>query len=458
MRKLLLLTTLLLCVTGLFAQWIPQNTNFPAGSIGINYVHAVNADVVWAVGYDGSGGGAYITEFTKTSDGGNNWSTGQILTLSGYGIGNISAIDATTAWAAVYLGSGNQNNTCGIYKTTDGGATWVHESVLQGSASFADNVYFWDANNGMCHGDLRDGYFEVYTTTDGGATWTRVPQSDFSGIAAVSGEGGWTGCINVIGNTVSFGSNKGKLYKSDDKGLHWVGSVTGASPAGTNGGINVIAFKDAQNGLVGHVNETTYMYDLYETHNGGTTWAPVTVTGKAYSNDLAYVPGTNGTYVCTGANSTLPDYMGCSFSYDGGHTWTEFNATSGTQFLATDWVDNATGWAGSFNDATDPTIGGMYKFNGVLTDILHIDPAKGGVSIYPNPSNGLFTITVVGAENQDVTVNVYDMVGKLVYQSIDNQSLISYNLNLDLQNLHKGMYVAEVTSAKVKHQQKLVIE
>jgi hypothetical protein len=458
MRKSLLFALLCFSITLTFAQWIPQNSNFTVGSRGITYMQAVSENIVWAVGYDGSSGGAYITEFTKTADGGTHWTPGQILTQTGYGIGNITAIDATTAWAAVYLGSGNQNNTCGVYKTVDGGATWAQQNVLQGAASFADNVYFWDANVGMCHGDLRDGYFEVYTTTDGGATWTRVPQADFTGAAAVSGEGGWTGVIDVTGNSVMFGSNKGKLFKSDDKGLHWVGSVTGASAAGTNGGINDIAFKDSQNGLVGHVNTTTYFYDLFETHDGGTSWAPVTYSGSAYSNDLAYVPGTQNTYVCTGANSTLTTTMGCAYSFDGGHTWTDFNATTGTQFLATDWYDNAHGWAGDFNDADVPSTGGMYKYNDVLTEIVSIDPAQGGFNIYPNPSNGLFTLVVVGAENQNITVNIYDMMGKLVYQNTDNQSLMSYNMSLDLQHLPQGIYVAEISSAKNKLQERIVIE
>ncbi|MHC1707965.1 MAG: T9SS type A sorting domain-containing protein [Bacteroidales bacterium] len=454
MRKFLLLVVTFFTVSGLFAQWVPQNTNFTTGSRGINYMQAVTADIVWAVAYDGSGTGAYISEFSKTTDGGNVWTPGQILTTQGYGIGNLSAIDATTAWAAVYY-NGNQNNTCGVYKTVDGGVTWTQQTVLQGAASFANNVYFWDENNGMCHGDLKDGYFEVYTTTDGGTTWTRVPQANFTGAALASGEAGWTGVIEVAGNSVMYGSNKGKLWKSDDKGLNWVASVTGASAAGTNGGINDIAFKDSQDGLVGHANETTYMYDLYETHDGGTTWAPVAYTGTAFNNDLTYVPGTPNTYVCTGANTNL---SGCAYSFNGGHTWTDFNATQGTQFLSTDWYDNAHGWAGDFNDATTPSMGGMYKYNDVLTDILSIDPAKGGFSIYPNPSNGVFTIAVIGVENQNVTINVYDMIGKLVYQDNASQSLISYNMTLDLQNLPKGVYIAEVTSAKTKLQQRIVIE
>ncbi|MCX6271637.1 MAG: T9SS type A sorting domain-containing protein [Bacteroidetes bacterium] len=453
MRKLLLLTTLLLVVSGAFAQWIEQGTNFTTDSRGINYIQCVTGDIVWATAYDGSGNGAYITEFCKTTNSGTLWVPGVVLAGSTYGLGNITALDANTVWVTVFK-SGTQNATCGVYKSINGGSTWVHESPLQGSASFADNVYFWNGNIGMCHGDLRDGYFEIYTTTDGGAIWTRVPTTSISGVAVASDEGGWTSVIDVTGNTVMFGTNKGNLYKSDDQGLTWTASFTGASAAGTNGGVNNIAFRDSQSGLVGHVNETTKMFDLFETSDGGTTWAPVTYTGTAFSAGLAYVPYTYNTYVATGSDTAL---CGASYSFDGGHTWTEFNATNGTQFLYTKWYDNAHGWAGSFNSTTTANTG-MFKYNDVLAEIVHVDAQKGGFVIYPNPNHGLFTLAAIGVENQEVTIQVFDMVGKMVYSAKDNQSIISYNKEIDLSGLSRGTYFVNVVSGKTTHREKIVIE
>lgn len=340
-------------------SWIVQNTHFTAASRGISYMHAVDENVAWAVAYDGAGTGATINEFARTTDGGETWTTGQILGGTTYGIGNICGLDANTAYAAVYNGVGNQNTTCGIYKTTNGGTTWTQlPGALQGSASFANNVHFWNTQEGMCHGDVRDGYFEIYTTINGGMTWQRVPQANITGGTAASGEGGWTSVIEAVGdNTIMFGTNKGKVYISDDRGFHWRVTNANITPA-TNGGINNIAFTDPMNGIVA---QTLAPISYRKTSNGGQTWETITPTGPLYTNSLSAIPGSNGIYVSTGAAT---NETGVSYSLDGGLTWTLFAGTGSKQFLASDFFSNSVGYAGGFNE--DQNNGGMFRMVGTL--------------------------------------------------------------------------------------------
>jgi len=365
-RTLLTMVAILAISIGSYAQWIEQNTGFATASRGIQYISIVNPNVVWATAYDGSGGAATITDFTRTTNGGTTWTPGHVMTGSTYGLGNISAIDANTAWVTLFNATAGGDANTGIYKTTDGGTTWTHQAVaLIGSAAFADNVYFWNANEGMCHGDVNGGYFEIYTTSDGGTTWTRVPQADINATVA-SGEGGWTTVIDAAGDSsVYFGSNKGKLYISNDRGHHWVGKATGITPL-TNGGVQHIAFVDPLHGYVaqdkapGATNDTTL--SIYGTSDGGTTWAPVTTTGWVFANTLTAVKHTTSTYVTTGANGT-PYIDGASYSFDG-HAFLEFPNTLGNQFLYASFLNDSTGWSGHFN--TDATNGGIWKFTGVL--------------------------------------------------------------------------------------------
>ena len=353
------------------SEWVKQNSGFATASRGIQYVHAVDSSLVWATAYDGSGSAATINEFTKTVNGGTTWTTGQVLGGAVYGLGNICGINANVAYVSLYHKT-TQDNTCGVYKTSNGGTSWTHlVGALQGAASFADNVWFWDENNGMCHGDVTGtgtaAYFEIYTTQNGGTTWTRVPKSDINGgVAALAGEGGWTSVIDVVGNTVMFGTNKGNLYISHDKGLHWTMSNTGITPI--TDGINKISFKNDLDGLVA---QTTTTVVLRETHDGGATWTTITPTGPFLTSDMTYVPGTDNTYVSTGAAA---GFTGAAFSFDGGYTWSQFMGTETEQYLACDFVSNHCGWAGGFN--VSATEGGMNKYVGVLVPGSVLSPVS----------------------------------------------------------------------------------
>ena len=334
------------------SEWAPQASGFISPRRYIQNINAVDSLVVWATAIDGKGD-ATINEFTKTINGGKKWTPGKVLGGLVYGLGNICGLDSLTAFVSVYHKL-TQDNTCGVYRTSDGGLTWVQlPGALQGAASFANNVWFWNKNEGMCHGDVKDNYFEIYTTSNGGTTWTRVPKADIgAGATPVSGEGGWTSVIQAVGgNTIMFGTNKANLYISHDRGLHWTISKTGILPV--TSGVQKICFKDKLNGLVA---QTTTTSVLRETHDGGLTWQTIKPIGPYQESDMAFVPGTANTYVSTGA--------GASYSFDGGYTWSQAGGTEIQAFTAVAFVNNRFGWAGGLNKSA--TENGMNKYMGVL--------------------------------------------------------------------------------------------
>jgi hypothetical protein len=79
-------------------------------------------------------------------------------------------------------------------------------------------------------------------------------------------------------------------------------------------------------------------------------------------NDVCAIPGTCW-YASCGAGSGPPDNKILSFSMDGGNTWNSWGST-GIQYLAMDFVDPSTAFAGGFSDQAVATIGGFYKYNG----------------------------------------------------------------------------------------------
>ncbi len=333
--------------------WEEQASGFWEPSRGIHYMHAVNDSIVWAVGYDGSGSQIPVQEFTRTTNGGVLWEADIIDTSPTDGdTAMICAIDDLNAWVAIYTLSGANQ---GIWRTSDGGETWVHQStaVFSGTGAFPNCVHFWDELNGWCQGDPVDGYYEMYTTTDGGTNWIRVPSENIP--APLSGEMGTVGYYDVVGDTVWFGTQSGgRVFKSIDKGLHW---TVAATPFPFGAYVD-IRFSDALNGLA--MDKNFADAELAETSDGGETWTALIYTGKCHGADFDYVPGTDNMYVSTGVQTGVPTNNGATYSLDGGHSWTSWPDVEGIQLFGTTWVEGRIGWAGNFN--LDEFTGGVYKY------------------------------------------------------------------------------------------------
>jgi len=61
------------------------------------------------------------------------------------------------------------------------------------------------------------------------------------------------------------------------------------------------------------------------------------------------------------------------------------------------------------------------------------------ITIYPNPSTGIFNIV----SQQNVSVLIYDLLGKLVY----NQSIVNGTNSIDISNFNAGVYLLKATDA-----------
>jgi hypothetical protein len=336
--------------------WITQASGFTTASRGIKFIHVVDSLVVWATAFDGvDPQNTFIQEFTRTENGGDTWTPGIINNCAGLEPAMIYALNADTAYCPMFKQTGTKPQ--GIYVTRDGGLTWTRQTTatFSNSASFPNAVHFFNDNDGWCMGDPISSDFECYTTTDGGNTWTVVPGANLP--APVSGEFGVVGYYSAVGDNIWFGTNKGRVYRSTDKGYTWNVSATTLS-----GKYVDVEFATAMHGIAAE-REQTSTGAMSETLDGGVTWQAITSTGPVFTSDYVYVPGTENTWVTTGSDYTTPA-EGVSFSFDGGHSWTLFGGTDQTQYLSTDWANNSSGWAGGFSE--NSTTGGMYKFSGVL--------------------------------------------------------------------------------------------
>ncbi|HTW90288.1 MAG TPA: YCF48-related protein, partial [bacterium] len=103
-----------------------------------------------------------------------------------------------------------------VYKTTDGGATWVFQnpSTMMGLKA----VFFTDDNIGVAVGDVG----AIVKTTDGGTTWTKVTSPVTDPLTYVAfpskGQTGWIGAAST---------GQAYVLKSTDGGSTWTKITVG---------------------------------------------------------------------------------------------------------------------------------------------------------------------------------------------------------------------------------------
>jgi len=409
--------------------WYEKATGFSIPSRNLNSISIVDANVIWANAYDNSNPmntDFTIKEFTKSTDGGETWTPGTIdlgPNSSDMDTSSITAVSSTTAWISVSPGATNKG---GIWKTTDGGANWIKQTsaLFNGVDSFPNFVHFWDANNGVAQGDPDGGEFEIYTTTDGGTNWTRVSGANIPD-PLIAGEAGYYNHYKVYGNSIWFGTDNGRIYKSSDKGLNW----TVAQSPSSDFKWDQFTFSDDNKGLLMLYNPVK----LYSTNDGGLNWSvsPISYTGQVFNTNIAYIPGTS-----TVISSAYANPLGSSYSIDNGLNWTTIDSSVFHGELA--FLNNSFGFSAGMN--TNATTGGISKFTGIPLKNPNFDSTK-QISAYPNPTKGalyLHSETTLIKE-----ASIFDLLGKQVYKS--NFSTTN-NANLDLNSLQIGAYLLKVTS------------
>ncbi len=310
-------------------RWQPLDSGSTAEFRGIC---AVSANIAWASGREGT--------YVRTIDGGKTWTKGAVPGAEALDFRDIHAVDKNTAYVV------SAGAPAKIYKTTDGGGTWIEQYRNENPAVFFNSMDFWDADNGIAVSDPVNGKFFLIITSDGGKTWEEIQSKNLP--PAKEGEAGFAAsgtCLIVEGgNSVHFvtGGSAARVFSSNNRGKSWSVMETNMLSGISSTGIFSIYFDGPNNGIIvggDYTKPAGREGNCAITHDGGIIWSLLddNTRPSGFRSCVKNVPGTDGeVYLAVGTSGT-------DLSLDGGLTWAKVD-TTGYHTMSFD-KKSGIGWA-----------------------------------------------------------------------------------------------------------------
>ncbi len=370
----------------------------------------------------------------------------------------------------------------GVYRSTDNGATWTAvNSGLTTANGRPRSVFDITSVGSTLIASADNG---VYRSTNNGTSWSRVT----AGLPSISRDLRFRPLVTIGSVVLGFAGASG-IYRSTDEGQTWTRTNTGFPNAFT-----VKDFAVSGSRLFAAVSISTGENrdrSVWTSTDNGQTWAPTTFNQTGFG---AYAIAASGNTVWVGGTG-IP--RGLFRSTDNGTTWAPLNlsgstdpiptdnvnslAVSGTTLLAlggglptlfvstnagNTWIRTMSGLPVS-NASTLLGNAGKVAFMGSSAYLAYYfdDFNSGGVwrreaaqlstpthtnkqptdfqleQNYPNPFNPSTTITYQLPTTSNVSLKVFDMLGREVATLVnERQNAGQYQVRFDATRLASGMY------------------
>jgi photosystem II stability/assembly factor-like uncharacterized protein len=305
-------------------QWRTQAVDTQSDFRGLC---VVSPDVAWVSGTKGT--------YARTTDRGKTWSVGTVPGADKLDFRAVKGFGRATA----YLLSAGPGDASRIYKTTDGGKSWVMQFKSADPAAFLDAIAFWDEKNGIALGDPVKGQFQLLVTADAGSSWKPLAAKVLP--PALPGEGAFAAsgtCLATRGDKdvwfATGGARSARVFRSRDRGQTWEVSETPVAAGAESAGIFSIAFRDKDHGMIvggDYRKPDDVGATVATTSDGGKTWTPLDKrlpfrSAVAWAKDRWVAVGTSGSHV----------------SRDDGNTWKRLDREN---YNSAGFTPSGEGWA-----------------------------------------------------------------------------------------------------------------
>jgi len=383
MKTILLFAIGLILNNSLSAQstWSLSNSGIETG-FKVSDFAVTKSNVIYAIGTKN------ISQIYQSLDNGNSWTLKDAIKLPGPGESK-NTICAFVDTLLLTTNGGDYSDL--IYKSIDNCKSWSVTNILLSPLGIADliatqenQVYEVGRVNMCCPTFIYPAIFKFSDT-----------RSDAS-LLKTDGLGWyndnfWYNSICVVGNTFLLSVNDRNqnsfVYKSIDNGVTW-----NLAYSGIENGYILKKFAVTKNNTVFALianNITSIALKIIQSTDGGQNWNEVKITGLDNHN----------------------------------YTYNDICAFENTLLISAE------------NSQKDYAI---YRSDDITTS-RNLEISE-NIKVYPNPNDGAFTIEYANPGNKTLQIEIADITGKKVLETIDTRGKFIYNG----QKLQSGIYVVTV--------------
>ena len=348
----------------------------------------------------------YKTAFLKSTDGGVNWfKVGTFDTNTGY-MNDIHFFDEQTGYALIDTSPSTNPK---FYKTINGGNNWLSLGKVDDSI-YLDNMHFFNINTGYVCGatynfNLLYQKGRIYKTTNGGLNWQKTEKTNVQSLTDIAFYNSTTGL--AIGS--SFPGNF-KCFRTTNSGTSWdsvayfsgIGFRNIKTVAGTGIAFMVGNYLDTNSGI-GKIATA-------KTTNYGTSWTLKSINNIDLITGLALIDA-NNFYMSGGLNDAARIFK----STNGGNVF-------------------------------------IQQIGNEIPSSFSLEQN------FPNPFNQLSIINFKCSISGNVSIVVFDLLGKKVATLVNEQKQPgTYQVSFNAEGLTSGIYFYKMTAGDFSETKKLVL-